>query len=311
MPLTTAETTILPEQAGRVDAIVRELTQISHSQVRGLIDHGCVTINGASVNDGGEPVAEGDQVSIRYDANQRYREKKKIRWADRTFTIVHEDDALIVVDKAAGTLTVPTDHHESNTLVDRVTLYLSHSKRRRQAFVIHRLDREVSGLLVMGKNQEVADKLIEQFKHRKPNRVYAAIVAGVMTDDAGTFDSHLATGNNLDRYVTGPSKNAERAVTHYKVIRRMEDTTHVEVTLDTGKRNQIRVQFAHAGHPVLGDPRYKTDQSMHARWIRKRIALHAMTLGFEHPVSGKPMTLESKLPAAMQKFLAGGVGRQK
>ncbi len=97
----------------------------------------------------------------------------------------------------------------------------------------------------------------------------------------------------------------ELAITHYRVLRRMSDTTLVEATLETGKRNQIRVQFADAGHPILGDPRYKTKLAMHPRWIRKRIALHAKSLGFEHPVSGEAMQIESPLPSAIEKFLAG------
>lgn len=304
MPLQTLNKTIDEASAGRVDLVVRELAATSRAQVRGMVDHGCVSVNGQPCVDAGHDVTPGDVVTLRYDAHTRYKEKKK-RWDDRVFSIVFEDDALIVVDKAAGSLTVPTDHFEKNTLVDRVSIYLSHSRRDRDAYVVHRLDREVSGLLVFGKTEAIAENLIEQFKHRKPARHYAAIVAGVIADDRGTFESYLATGKNLDRYVTGPSKTSERAVTHYEVQRRMEDTTLVQATLETGKRNQIRVHFAHAGHPVLGDPRYETDRASHDRWIRKRIALHAKSLGFVHPVSGQNVQFESPLPPAMQKFLAG------
>jgi 23S rRNA pseudouridine1911/1915/1917 synthase len=160
----------------------------------------------------------------------------------------------------------------------------------------------VSGLLVFGKQKPIADRLIEQFKQRKPQRVYTAIVSGLMSSDEGTFDSHLATGKNLDRYIARPSRKTEVAITHYRVLRRMSDTTLVEATLETGKRHQIRVHFADAGHPVLGDPRYKTKQAMHPRWSRKRIALHAKSLGFEHPVSGESMKFASPLPWAIEKF---------
>ena len=262
MAMTTLSTTIDADNAGRVDLVVRQLSGSSRSQVRGMVDHGCVSINGAPCETIGVPVAAGDLVSIRYDPTQRYHEKKK-RWDDRTFNISFEDDYLIVVDKSAGSLTVPTDRNEKNTLVERVSVYLSHSRRIRQAWVVHRLDREVSGVLVFGKNEPIADRLVDQFKQRKPQRVYAAIVAGVMSNDDGTFHSHLATGKNLDRFVTRPSRKTEAAITHYRVLRRMSDTTLVEATLETGKRNQIRVHFANAGHPVLGDPRYKTEQAMH------------------------------------------------
>jgi len=304
MAMTTLSTTIDGNSAGRVDVVVRLLSESSHSQVRGMVDHGCVSINGTICQTGATTVAAGDLVSIRFDRTQRYHEKKK-RWDDRTFTVSFEDDHLIVVNKSAETLTVPTDRGEINTLVDRVSIYLSHSRSKREAWLVHRLDRDVSGLVIFGKHKKVATHLIEQFKKRKPARVYAAIVAGVVSNDKGTFRSHLATGNNLDRYVTRPSPGTELAITHYHVLRRMADTTLVEVTLETGKRNQIRVQFANAQHPVLGDPRYKTELAMHPRWIRKRIALHAKSLGFEHPVSGEAIQIESPLPSAIEKFLAG------
>ena len=302
MAMTTLSTTIDADNAGRVDLVIRQLSGSSRSQVRGMVDHGCVSISGAPCETIAASVAAGDFVSIRFDSTQRYHEKKK-RFYDRTFNISFEDDHLIVVDKSAGSLTVPTDRNEKNTLVERVSVYLSHSRRKPQAWVIHRLDREVSGLLVFGKHEPIADRLIEQFKQRKPQRVYTAIVAGVMSSDDGTFNSHLATGKNLDRFVARPSRMTEAAITHYRVLRRMSDTTLVEATLETGRRNQIRVHFADAGYPVLGDPRYKTKQAMHPRWIRKRIALHAKSLGFEHPVSGEAMTFESPLPSALEKFL--------
>jgi 23S rRNA pseudouridine1911/1915/1917 synthase len=270
-----------------------------------MIDRRCVSVNGQPCSDPATQLASGDQVSVSYDPTQRYREKKIKRWDDRTFTIAYEDEHLIVVDKAAGTLTVPTDRGDPNTLVERVSIYLSHSRSEREACLVHRLDREVSGLLIFGKHAAVAQLLIEQFKLQKPRRIYTAIVAGKLHEQEGTLRAHLATGNNLDRYVTKPSKDSEEAITHYRVLQEMGDTTLVEVTLQTGKRNQIRVQFAHALHPVLGDSHYQTERARHARWIRRRIALHATSLTFVHPVTGEEMPVESPLPAAMTKFIKG------
>ncbi len=304
MVMTTLSVTSDADNAGRLDLIVRKLCESSHSQVRGMIDQGCVSINGQQCTSIGQIVSPGDTVSLRFDPTQRYRETKKKQWDDRTFQILFEDEHLIVVNKAAGCLTVPTDNGEWNTLVDRVTVYLSHSRGQRQAWVVHRLDRDVSGLLVFGKDESIAKRLIEQFKQQKPRRAYTALVIGLIPNDEGTFESDLATGNNLDRFATRPSRKTQNAITHYRVLKRMPDTTHVEVTLETGRRNQIRVHFADAGHPVLGDPRYGIKTSMHPYWKRKRIALHAKSLGFQHPVTGKEMMLESPLPPAIAKFIA-------
>ncbi|TWT73069.1 RluA family pseudouridine synthase [Allorhodopirellula solitaria] len=305
MSLQVVSQTVTESATGRVDAFVRQICETSHSQSRGMIDRGCVRVNGQACGDPSQQVSPGDEVSVSYDPTQRYREKKIKRWDDRTFTIAYEDDHLIVVDKAAGTLTVPTDRGDPNTLVERVSVYLSHSRSEREACLVHRLDREVSGLLIFGKHAAIAQLLIEQFKLQKPRRIYNAIVAGKLPDQEGTFRDHLATGNNLDRYVTTPFKDSEEAITHYRVLRDLGDTTLVEVILQTGKRNQIRVQFAHALHPVLGDTHYQPERAAHPRWIRRRIALHASSLSFVHPVTGEELTVDSPLPAAITKFIKG------
>ncbi len=304
MPLTKLATVVDANSAGRVDLVVKNLANVSRSQVRGMIDHGCVSVNGSRCKLLATTVEPGDVVELRYDLNQRYREKKK-PWDDRTFTIVFEDEHIIVIEKVAGVLTVPQDRTaNNNSVLERVSNYLSHSRKKREAFVVHGLDRAVSGLMVFAKNDEAAEVLIEQFKKQEPKRIFTAIVAGVMKMDTGSYHSHLTTGKNLDRYSTKPSSETEAAVTHYKVLSRMADATKVEVTLETGRRHQIRVQFADAGHPVLGDPRYKTKAARHPRWIRKRIALHARQLTIQHPVNGEELTFESPMPKAMKDFMA-------
>lgn len=304
MPTETLSAKVEPEQGGRCDLIVQRLTALSRSRVRGLFDHGCVFVNGRPCGGVAHVVHPGDLVTVVFDPQQRYKEKKK-PWTDRTFTLVYEDEALVVVDKAAGVLTVPTDRGEANTLVERVSHYISHSRPKRLAFVVHRLDREVSGLLVLAKQEAVAQQLIEQFKDRKPERAYAAIVAGVVAKDAETIRSHLATRKNLDRISVAPAANTELAITHYNVRQRWADTTLLDIRLETGRRNQIRVHLADQGHPVLGDPRYGKHASSHPRWRFKRLALHAQSLAFEHPVRGEPLAFQAPLPAEMAKFIRG------
>lgn len=300
----TVSATVDESNSGRVDVIVRELTETSRSQVRGLVQQNCVTVNGSPCKSIASTVAIGDVVMVCYDPHTRYREKKR-RWEDRTFSVVFEDDHLIVVDKSSGVLTIPSPRGEPNSLIDRVSVYLSHSKTSRHACLVHRLDRAISGLLVFGKHEPIAKLLVEQFKDIRPKQTYAAIVQGNMATNEGTYHSHLATAKNLDRYETRESKDTEEAITNYRVVRPLEDTTLIEATTETARRHQIRVQLASAGHPVLGDPRYKKKDATHPRWIRNRIALHVGSLGFFHPVTGDPVEFESPYPRAMQKFIAG------
>ncbi len=219
MPIKELSKTVDEESTGRIDLVVRAMTDTSRSQAKAMIEQGCVKVNDRRCNDAAWLVSPDDVVALRYDPSQRYREKKR-KWDDRTFKVVFEDEHLIVVDKAAGTLTVPTDNGESNSLQERVSIYLSHSKREKDACVVHRLDRDSSGLLVFGKHQPIADLLIEQFKQQKPTRTYTVIVGGVVAEDKGRLENYLATGANMDRYITGNHKDSELAITNFTVKQR-------------------------------------------------------------------------------------------
>ena len=225
----------------------------------------------------------------------------------KRFTVLHDDRHLVVVEKSAGLLTVPTARRETNTLVHLLRRYLA----RGSAFgprleVVHRLDRDVSGVLVMAKSAEAAERLRADFAAHRPEREYLAIVAGVLAADEGTFANRLVTGKSLQRYSTTDEEAGEDAVTHYWVERRLRGATLVRVRLETGRRNQIRVHFAEAGHPILGDTRYRSEQAQHPRWRARRIALHARLLAFTHPITGAALRFESALPAEFGAFLREG-----
>lgn len=300
MPLVSKSVVVEAAQVGRIDRVVQGLAGCSRSQVRGLFDHRCVRWNDAVCLDPGQLVAVGDHVSLRFDPQQRYRPQKI--WRDATFSIVFEDRELLVVDKAAHVLTVPTARGEPNTLVDRVASYVRQQGTGRDVLVVHRLDRGVSGLLVFAKTPAAASRLHEQFRAHQPERTYLALVAGHLPAAVGTFRSHLATAKNLDRYSTPHAAQGELAITHYRVLRQVAGADFVEIRLETGRRNQIRVHFAEAGHPVLGDRRYGRDSGGPTVWTAKRLALHAASLGFIHPTSGNRLEFSSPLPAEMAKL---------
>ena len=288
------------ELVGRADRVVQKLTALSRSQIRGLFDHDCVSVNGNRCASIGAEVACGDVVEARYDLHRRYHERPRA-WEDDAFRIIFEDDCLVVVDKTAGVLTVPA-HPGDDALVHAISRYFAHRGLRERAQVGHRLDRDVSGLLVFAKSRGIAETLQNQFEARKPEREYAAIVHGIMPEQ-GTFESYLATTRNLQRYSTDESSGGELAITHYQLRRVVHGASWLRVWLETGRRNQIRVHMADAAHPVLGDPRYRPDLSIHPQWRVKRLALHAASLGFRHPLTGKPVHFEAPLPAPMRSFV--------
>jgi 23S rRNA pseudouridine1911/1915/1917 synthase len=305
MPLTKKSAEVAadsPFVGQRIDRLVQQLCGLSRSQVIGLFDHGCVWRNGALTTQPAERLVARDRVEVRYDARQRYHPKPKPR-RNLGFAIVFEDKHLIVVDKPAELLTVPTRRKETSTLQHKVEAYVRHVAKGRGAFAVHRLDRGVSGLLVFGKSQEIVRLLKDQFAASKPERAYVAIVAGHVKQKQGTFESLLATDKELNRFSTEDETIGQLAITHFRVVAQLDGATLVQVRLETGRRNQIRVQFAEAGHPVLGDPRYEPDLARHPRWPHKRLALHARLLGFTHPVTNQPLRLESSLPAEIERFL--------
>jgi 23S rRNA pseudouridine1911/1915/1917 synthase len=301
MAIETKSIKVAPEQTGRVDLVVQTMTELSRRKLRGLFDHGCVQVNGQPCPQTATRVRAGDDVTVSYDPHQGYPEKKRA-WSDRTFSVVFEDKHLIVVNKSASVLTVATESGDPTTLVARVSLYLRHASRHEAVFVAHRLDRGVSGLLAFGKTQEAGNHLQEQFNLQKPERTFLGVVAGQVKADSGTWHSYLDTGKNLDVFATHSKDQGQPAVTHFEVQRRLPDLSVVQIRLETARRHQMRVQFADAGHPFLGDPRYGGHATRHELWNKKRIALHACGLQVEHPVTGKQLSFECPTPKAMLRF---------
>ncbi len=301
MALTTRRVT-LPGPAPRADLVVRDLLGLPRSWVRGLFDHGCVTVDGGPL-EAGDPVPAGATVTVTYDAARRYPERPAA--AGRlAFRIVFEDQHVIVVDKPAGILSVPTPKGETDTLFDEVARYVNRGPRMlKQVTVVQRLDRDTSGLLVLAKNRVIGAKLQAQLKARKPEREYVALVAGRLDAGRGTFRSYLRTTDELHEESTDDPAEGKEAVTHWEVVERLRVATSVRVRLETGRRNQIRVHFAEAGHPVLGDPHYEPEKARHRLWTAPRLALHAAALGFVHPVTGKRLRFTSPLPEPFVRFL--------
>ena len=210
--------------------------------------------------------------------------------ADR-IDIVFEDETILVVDKPPGLLAIATETEREKTLYAVLRARASRRKPPEKIFIVHRLDREASGLLVLAKTIEAKERLQEQFKDHSAGRRYAAVVEGRIASDDFSIRSYLAENAAFRVYSTRKKGQGKLAITHVHVLKRTSKTTLVQVRLETGRKHQIRVHLAEQGHPIVGDKVYGSRSNP----IR-RLALHGEYLSFRHPRTGRRMEFESRYP---------------
>ena len=281
--------------------------KISHRQAKGLIDAGCVKVNGQGANSYGLRLKPEDAVAVSFDPDMVYTAlPKPSKSADTPFEILWEDKHLVFVNKPAGLLTVPAEKHHDPCLAEALTdHYRRRGFKRFHLFIAHRLDRYTSGVLVFAKTPEALNGLKNIFEEHHLRRIYIAVLVGELPENAGTLSDKLVERKSLKMTVVPENakakhdvKGARLAVTHYRVLERLPGHTVVEVKLETGRRNQIRVQFSERGFPLLGDQVYGVTSDR-----LDRQALHAELLGFRHPVTDENITVTAPMPADMENVL--------
>jgi 23S rRNA pseudouridine1911/1915/1917 synthase len=209
--------------------------------------------------------------------------------------LVFEDEDLIVVDKPAGLLTMATDKERRKTVYALLYQYLKNKKFSERIFIVHRLDREASGLLVFAKTESAKRHLQDQFKKRSATRKYVAVVEGRVRRDTDTIQSFL-TENSIHRvYSTKDQRKGKLAITHIRVLKRSPQATLLEARLESGRKHQIRVHLSEQGHPILGDKTYGSQFNP-----LRRLALHAVSLSFGHPRTGRRLEFQSPCPPSFQ-----------
>jgi 23S rRNA pseudouridine1911/1915/1917 synthase len=261
----------------------------SGRQVKDWLARGRVRVNGAPASRGDAPVNPGDRVELGAPAPPPI---------PAPLRLVHEDDDLLVVDKPAGLLTIATESERERTAYRLLRDWLQ-ARGAGRVFIVHRLDRETSGLLVFARTPRAKQSLQAQFEARTTERVYVARVEGQVREASGTLTARLAHGD-APRVRSTRGRQGRDAITHYRVVERAADTTLLELTLVTGRRGQIRAQLAEHGHPIVGDRVYGS-----RRDPLRRVCLHATRLAFAHPRGGR-VVFESAPPPA---FLGGGERR--
>jgi 23S rRNA pseudouridine1911/1915/1917 synthase len=309
--MTDSQWTVGPAEArARLDKFLASSDRLgSRGRATSALERGKVFLNGAETapSDGAVRLTEGDVVRVWMDrpgSARRPSAASSIRGA-KNLTIVHEDDVLVVVDKPAGLLAVPLERREeAPSVYELLTEHLRARKRR--PFVVHRIDRDTSGLVVFTKDPRTQRLLREQFKRREPERIYLAVVYGHPAPPQGTWCDRLVWDPRaLIMKETHPrDPSGKDAVSHYRVVESFETTSLIEVGLHTGKRNQIRLQARLRGHTLVGEQRYTFGPDELRPVAFARQALHAQRLAFRHPADDRPVHFESPLPADLEALLA-------
>ncbi len=272
---------------------------LSHKQAKDLIRFQSVAVQRKGRVRHDTPLEPGDVVTIavRKQPRQTSLELHGLR-------IVHLDDAIVVVDKPAGLLSMGSEHEKERTAYRILNDYLKTSAKSpvHQVFIVHRLDRETSGLMVFARNQSTQDALQRNWK--KVTKKYLGIVEGTPAKAEGTLKHNLSEGKSL--MVHRVDREGDPAITHYRVLSTHGDKSLLELTLDTGRKNQIRVQLAAIGCPIVGDRKYgaTTDPA-------RRLALHSCELKFRHPVSGASMEFRSAMPGRLKALIEGRRSRSR
>ena len=298
--------TVPPEEAGtRLDKFLAHADRLgSRSRAAAAIERGKVYLNANLATDGSTRLAQNDVVRVWMDKPGSAR--RPTRPGPRgDLDIAYEDDVLVVVNKPAGVLTVPLERkRDAPSVFDQIVMYLKPAGRRRP-FVVHRIDQDSSGLVVFAKDPISQGRLKAQFKRREPERVYLAVVYGKPDPPSGTWRDRLVWDTTaLIQKETHPrDPHGTDAICEYTTLETFRDASLIEIRLETGRRNQIRIQARLRGHTLVGEQRYTYGPDSLRTIAFGRHALHARRLAFRHPVDERAMEFEAPLPKDLEDLL--------
>lgn len=262
------------------------------TRIKQWLKYGSVRVNDRAVTRHDHKLRPGDKITIKVERAPR----ANVKPLPAGLSIVYEDEAIIVLNKGAGWLTVATDSGNGRTAYAALTDHVRATDARNRVWIVHRLDRDTSGLIVFAKT-EPFKRILQQNWHRF-DKTYLAITEGLIKRDSGTLRCHLNEAFSLRVRSVPPDEDTREAITHFKVLKRTHHTTLVELKLETGRRHQIRVHLSDMGHPIVGDKPYgaTTDPA-------RRLALHSSELHFIHPATEEKMDFVLPLPDALGKLV--------
>lgn len=266
------------------------MPQRKRTNVKELLQHNQIKVNNLVVTQFDTPISPADTIYVNLT-------REFPRFYNRRLSIVYEDDDIVVVNKGYGLLSMGNDKVKEGTAYSILKEYIKWVDPRQKIFIVHRLDRDTSGLMMFAKHVQAKEAMQHNWNNMVLNRTYVAVVEGNVETDEGTIQTYLAENSKYEVYVTENPDEGQLAITRYKVLQRKNGYTLMELELDTGRKNQIRVHMKHLGHPITGDRRYGAKSSpIH------RLALHARTLRFVHPITRREMNFSTPIPISFQKM---------
>ncbi|HBV87671.1 MAG TPA: RNA pseudouridine synthase [Desulfosporosinus sp.] len=276
------------EPAELMKFLIAELPTKSRKDIKSLLAHHQISVDNEVISQFNHPLLKGQKVVVNWT-------KVVIEQQPQGLTIVWEDPHIAIIEKQAGLLSIATETEKELTAYSILSEHVKKRDPRNKIFVLHRLDRETSGVMMFAKSEKVQQMLQKAWKEAVLERTYIVVVEGPVTKEEGTITSWLTESKAFIMYSSRTPNDGQKAITHYRVLKKNKHYSLLEVKLETGRKNQIRVHMKDIGHSVIGDKKYGAIKQPIAR-----LGLHARVLAFKHPITGEEVRYETAIP---QEFL--------
>lgn len=279
------------ESSELLQFLIAKLPEKSRTTIKSMLAHKVVTVDDMVTTKFDFPLKRGQVV---YLNKKKTDEKPRFRG----MRIVYEDASVIVIDKASGLLSIASETEKTRTAYSMLSEYVKRFDPKNLIFIVHRLDRDTSGLMMFAKSKKIQEALQKDWNDSIIERSYVVVAEGLVENAEGTVTSWLKENKALVMYSSQTPDDGQKAVTNYRVIKSSKQFTLLEVKLETGRKNQIRVHMKDIGHPVTGDKKYGAKQNPIGQ-----MGLHARVLSFKHPVSGKILRFDTPIPGKFLKVV--------
>jgi 23S rRNA pseudouridine1911/1915/1917 synthase len=264
--------------------LLTQMPDKSRNTIKSLLAHRQVSVNNQIISKFDYPLEPDQQVKVNWNKVEEVPHYHGLK-------ILYEDTSIIVIDKQSGLLSIATAKERQQTAYFILTEHVRKVNRKNRVYIVHRLDKDSSGVMMFAKSVEIQEKLQNDWQKAVIDRRYVVVVEGIVENTEGTITSWLKESSALIMYSYKYDNGGQKAITHYNVLKKSEDFTLLDIKLETGRKNQIRVHAQSIGHSIIGDKKYGATQNP-----IKRLGLHALLLAFKHPITGEDMRFETPIP---------------